>query len=63
MIGAAQVLPWMLVAAHQIIHGKLPHSNWTGARPDHVPEEACEWAAMAIAEAFTRGAAEPAAKA
>ena len=40
----------MLNVAHEIIHGKLPHSRWEGARPEHLPAEACDWAALSIAE-------------
>lgn len=56
MSEAKPVQPWMLEAAHAIIHGKHPH-----ARPSHLPEQACEWAAMSIAEAFDRelSAVEP----
>lgn len=48
--GPAKVELWMLDAGHRIIHGKRPHSEWDGNRPEHLPVEACEWAAMAIAD-------------
>lgn len=58
MSEATAVQPWMLEAAHRIIHGKQAHSDWDGARPPHLPEQACEWAAMSISES-----AEPALRA
>lgn len=49
----AEVTPWMMTAACRVIHGKQDHSDWIGARPPHLPEQACEWAAMIIAEEAT----------
>lgn len=51
---SASVEPWMMVAACRVIHGKQAHSDWIGARPPHLPEQACEWAAMTIAEEAPR---------